>query len=39
MTQQVSPFDLGKFQGEVEARLAGHDVGIEELKTGWPRCR
>ena len=30
----VSEFELGKFQGEVEARLTGHDKGIEELANG-----
>ena len=30
----VSGFELGKFRGEVEARLTGHDKGIEELANG-----
>ena len=30
----VSEFELGKTLGEVEARLAGHDKGIEELASG-----
>jgi len=33
MTEQVSPFELGKFQGEVNARLDGLDADVDELKT------